>query len=333
MSKSFVRRNYERVRRNGFQYYWNTFWSLPGYLVKPNIFDAFGTKWAYRHLARYDHAIDEPAFVKPSAAVAAQYDNGVNPFPDKIWVLWDKGIDSAPEVVKASVDSIRRHRGSREVILLTSGNLGEYILLPDFVMEKYKKGTIIPAHFADILRYSLLALYGGIWIDATIFLSGPLPDWMEEAPMFFHRFAPSENLVDEYLGTTWFIKSDWKNLIMTGTSNVMIEYLRHEKHICTYLLLNLALTRVIRHNPRNQSLFDAMPVMFRDDCGMLRYCLDRQFDEKTYERICSLTPIHKLSYKLMSGQSRQDLEKPGTFYEMILSKSIKSQINDKTVSL
>jgi hypothetical protein len=65
-----------------------------------------------------------------------------------------------------------------------------------------------------------------------------------------------------------------------------------------------------------------MPVMFRDDCGMLRYCLERQFDEKAYERMCSLTPIHKLSYKLMSGKSRQDLGKPGTFYEMILGKSI-----------
>jgi len=295
---------------------------LPKYLVRPDIIDAFGTKWTYRHLARYDHAIDKPTFAKPPMRVAGQLDKGVNPFPDKIWVLWYQGIDNAPEIVRACVSSIRNHAGDCEVILLTSANLGDYILMPDFVMEKYKRGIITSANFADILRYSLLALYGGIWMDATIFLSGPVPQWIEEAPMFFHRFAPSENFIDEYLGTAWFIKSEWNNPIMSGTSNEMIEYWRCENHLYAYLVINLILTRVIRHDSRNRSLFEAMPVMFRDDCGMLRYCLERQFDEKAYERMCSLTPIHKLSYKLMSGKSRQDLGKPGTFYEMILGKSI-----------
>jgi hypothetical protein len=322
MSESFVRRNYERLKTNGFRYYWRTLWSLPGYLVKLNIFDAFGTKWTYRHLARYDHAIDKPTFAKPSMRVAGQLDKGINPFPDKIWVLWYQGIDNAPEIVRACVRSIRNHAGDSEVILLTSANLSDYILLPDFVIEKYKRGIITSANFADILRYSLLALYGGIWMDATIFLSGPVPKWIEEAPMFFHRFAPSENFVDEYLGTAWFIKSDWNNPIMSGTSNEMIQYWRCKNHLYVYLTINLILTRVIRHSSRNLSLFEDMPVLFRDDCGMLRYCLFKQYDENVFKRMCSLTSIHKLSYRFLPGQSRQDLEKQGTFYQRIVSGSI-----------
>jgi Predicted pyridoxal phosphate-dependent enzyme apparently involved in regulation of cell wall biogenesis len=131
MNESFFKRNYKRLKNKGFNYYWRTLWSLPKYLVRPDIIDAFGTKWTYRHLARYDHAIDKPTFAKPPMRVAGQLDKGVNPFPDKIWVLWYQGIDNAPEIVRACVSSIRNHGVTKDPELMTKNDGGWYYEMLD----------------------------------------------------------------------------------------------------------------------------------------------------------------------------------------------------------
>ena len=53
--------------------------------------------------------------------------------------------------------------------LITYENYSDYVELPDYVVEKHKNGTISRAHFSDVLRFSLLKTYGGMWIDSTAF--------------------------------------------------------------------------------------------------------------------------------------------------------------------
>lgn len=35
---------------------------------------------------------------------------------------------------------------------------------------------MLSAHFSDIVRENLLYKYGGIWMDATIYMTSPFPD-------------------------------------------------------------------------------------------------------------------------------------------------------------
>ena len=46
---------------------------------------------------------------------------------NKIWMCWWQGLDSAPEIVKACVESVRRNAGGREVIIITDKNVSNYV--------------------------------------------------------------------------------------------------------------------------------------------------------------------------------------------------------------
>ena len=93
-----------------------------------------------------------------------------------IWVCWLQGEESAPAIVKKCINSIRKHSAGYEVVVVTSDNLGSLVEIPSFITEKLKKKRMQFATYSDYIRLALLAKYGGIWIDATVFLSAPIPD-------------------------------------------------------------------------------------------------------------------------------------------------------------
>lgn len=92
-----------------------------------------------------------------------------------IWVMWWQGEDVAPEIVKMCISSMRRNSNGAQVIVITKDNYSDYIDLPEYILEKQAKGMISFAHLADIIRVFLLAQYGGLWLDSTIYVSQPIP--------------------------------------------------------------------------------------------------------------------------------------------------------------
>ena len=91
--------------------------------------------------------------------------------PNIIWVCWWQGLENAPEIVKVCFESIKKFAGERKVILITQNNYQDYVDIPDYIIEKVKKGIISITHFSDVLRVNLLSKHGGIWIDATCLLT------------------------------------------------------------------------------------------------------------------------------------------------------------------
>ena len=88
-----------------------------------------------------------------------------------IWIFWWQGYDTAPLLVKKCIDSIIKNAGNHPVILITKENWKNYADIPDYIIEKVEKGIITLTHFSDILRMSLVSEHGGLWLDATIFVS------------------------------------------------------------------------------------------------------------------------------------------------------------------
>lgn len=46
------------------------------------------------------------------------------------------------------------------VILITQHNFADYVTMPDYVLEKQRRGIIDLMHFSDILRMMLLREHG-----------------------------------------------------------------------------------------------------------------------------------------------------------------------------
>ena len=93
-------------------------------------------------------------------------------FPKMIWTMWQQGEAQMPETVKSSLKTIKdfAERNGCECHLLTNDNLSDFIDIPADITEKYKKKELSAAHYSDIIRFSLLYQYGGIWMDATLFV-------------------------------------------------------------------------------------------------------------------------------------------------------------------
>ncbi len=61
--------------------------------------------------------------------------------------------------------------------------------------------------FSDIVRADLLANFGGIWIDATVFLTGPLEKYIIDADLFAFRTTFNDNKDAPILISSWFLSS------------------------------------------------------------------------------------------------------------------------------
>lgn len=107
-----------------------------------------------------------------------------------IWQYWAQGYDDVPAVVRECLNSVERFATGFTLVRLTDENLSDYLDLPEFVQAK--RSTYSRAHFADLLRLMLLKAYGGIWMDATILLSGPIPEDYAGCDFFVFRRNPAE---------------------------------------------------------------------------------------------------------------------------------------------
>lgn len=88
-----------------------------------------------------------------------------------IWFYWSNGVKNTPDIVKDCLASAKKLIGEHEVVEIDYNNYSNYVKIPHYIVEKYEKGIISQAHFSDILRFTLLSVHGGIWMDATIFFS------------------------------------------------------------------------------------------------------------------------------------------------------------------
>lgn len=227
-----------------------------------------------------------------------------------IWVYWKQGIENAPDIVKKCILSITKST-KQPVIILNDNNISEYVIFPEYIIKKLETGNISAAAFSDLLRFSLLEHYGGTWIDATVFISSKLPDYVIESEFFAYRdsFGLIENATEM---SVWILHSIPHNAIIRESRNILFEYWKRENHIVEYLLPYMVLTMILKNKYPNE--YKNMPYATSEYSYLLFRSFDEPFNEKKYKHICSLTSIHKLSYKIEDRL----YNKKGTFYKYII---------------
>jgi len=135
--------------------------------------------------------------------------NSIVEIPKIIWIYWDS--DKIPEIVKICIDSVEKHCTNYKINILTLSTLDNYIKLPHISSD------VEPANIADLIRLMLLEEYGGIWMDASIFLTENL-DWivdrMEKQDAFL--FYSDECTVDAKhpISENWLIVAPKKSLFI-----------------------------------------------------------------------------------------------------------------------
>ncbi len=215
-----------------------------------------------------------------------------------IWVYWKQGLENAPFLVRKCVDSVLKNKGIYNVVFLTAQNVSEYIKFPEFINQKHQKGYISEAHYSDLLRTQLLILYGGIWIDATCYITGSLPVEVEKSSFFMFSTANWWPWVkNPSLCSNWFIKSNKDNLLLIRTRNFLFEHWRKRNRVLHYFVYHFAFSALVEKDKECGDIWNKVPFYSNINPHYLMYSFEKKFELDNYQYILSQSFIHKCTYK------------------------------------
>lgn len=215
-----------------------------------------------------------------------------------IWLLWFQGWDNVPEIVNKCSDSVKKYGRGRKIVYLDEKNYTEYIDIPEDIIEMYKSGIISAAHYSDIIRLELLKKYGGLWLDATVLLTGELEDFITDGSLFIYQFPkiPGTRLQAGAVSiANWLIYAKSNNVIIEETLKLLYLYWREEKQAINYFVMHL-LFRIVT-NVYNEE-WEKVPCFYNSNCFILGRELNNPYDKKRMEQILKMSKLHKLTYKL-----------------------------------
>lgn len=232
---------------------------------------------------------------------------------EKIYSIWLQGEDNAPAIVRACWRSVRTHC-RQELVIKDEAQLLSELDLPDYVVSKYKAGRISRAHFSDICRVELLYRYGGIWLDATDFVTADFPKWLQDEDFFI--YMSGEDIGGAYAFVqNCFFRSRRANYILGAWRAAIFEYWKHEDSVIDYFVHQLLLWRVVSRDHKAAELFAAMPKISQNATHMLWFGhRDEPFDKELFDSLTSGALFQKTEYKSSSARCPV----PGSFAEKMM---------------
>ncbi|MDE6706789.1 MAG: capsular polysaccharide synthesis protein [Oscillospiraceae bacterium] len=216
---------------------------------------------------------------------------------DNIWLCWLQGIETAPDIVKACIASIQHYHPEKQIHIITADNFQQYATLPDFIIKKWKKGIIGNAHFTDLLRMQLLIEHGGTWLDATVYLTGPIPSFFYERKRFMYHSG--HNYDSKKICNNWFIIAGRDDRILKCIRDMLYTYWKQENRCREYFIWHLFAYMVYKKYPEEWADMYDIPETL---CDYLMRHMPEPFHETYWTYLTQQTSIHKLSTKLPTGE-------------------------------
>lgn len=228
--------------------------------------------------------------------------------PKIVWFCWFQGIENAPDLVKKCYKLLQENLKEYTIINITEKNFYEYTEIPEFIINKWKKGIITNTHFSDILRNNLLINNGGYWIDSTVFISNEIPELIQNSSFFlFQTYKPGCN-GNRVNISSWFIASAKNNPVLILTQNLLFNYWKRKNYLIDYFLYHNFLQMSLNHY---KEIYDLIPKYTNETAHFLLFELQKDFKKDVFNNICSQTFAHKLTYKF---PEEFDKNRSGTFY-------------------
>ena len=229
-----------------------------------------------------------------------------NEFPKIIWTMWQQGEAQMPETVKATVKTIKEfaERSGCEFHLLTDKNLEHFVNIPKDITEKYKKKELSAAHYSDIIRFSILYQYGGIWMDATLFVSRYATVEMFEGEFFSLNHPPlntnkMERTICDYKWSGFFLAGQKGKKHFKHIRDLYIYYVRKYPIFIHYLMMDYFILSEYECNDEFSILVDRLPVLeSAEKLWFLRDHANDIFDDTEWNDVLKTTPIMKTTYKI-----------------------------------
>lgn len=233
-----------------------------------------------------------------------------------VFVFWWDGFDVAPIIVKKCLETVKQFYADCNVIEISKNNYKEFTDIHPKILEGFEKGKISIQTFSDILRFNLLKINGGVWIDSTIFFSNKYDVFssLKNKPIESICFSTSEDFL-KYKGEScnWsgYLFASRKNSVFTCVMCEIFEkYYLNKGSYPIYFFIDVALM-ICKINKIDAGALDNITKK-TGDMFFLHRMLNQPVDE------CSINILKTIPQKL-SWQFEPNGQK-NTFYERIFKE-------------
>lgn len=233
---------------------------------------------------------------------------------ERIWSIWLQGEDAAPALVKACWRSVRANckNSGRELAVLDEETLFDCITLPDYIIDRWKSGTMAAAHFTDICRLELLYEHGGLWADATDFVAGEFPDWLWDEDFFVYLAGGINTFT---FMQNCFIRSKAGDFLLKAWRDLIFKYWEENRRSIHYFQHQMMFHKVVRCNDAAAACFAKMPKINQEPTHELWWgYMDKPFDRTAFEEITSKAMFQKTAYK--SAAAKNPI--PGSYADVMM---------------
>ena len=177
--------------------------------------------------------------------------------PERIWSVWLQGEDNAPRLIQKCLATIREKSGM-EVCVLDKAQLRQILDLPEVIWQKFESGQMQACHFTDICRVELLHRFGGYWMDATCYMTAPIPEDIVRSDFFL--FETSPGITGDYSGfQNCFIRARQGNRALAIWRELILEYWKQENSLMDYFQHQIMMKMLAREVPEVKAACEAMP--------------------------------------------------------------------------
>ena len=248
----------------------------------------------------------------PAVSRVAQQ-QAITESPETIWQFWDNPRGkTTPDIVKASLGSVHRFKGDFEHRVLNSKTMADYSDLPGYVLDKFNSGQIDHTHFSDLLRLNLLKNHGGIWLDATAYMTDAVPPHILDEDFFVFLTGKLTHYPYSFIQSC-FIRAKKGAFLCDAWHAMGVDYWKTETKKLEYFQIHLMFKALVGKEPVAAKLFAAMPHITEDGCQQL--VGDRllgKFDADEWERIKKASFFQKTTYKVPDG-----VDTTGTYFSTL----------------
>ncbi|MCM1174193.1 MAG: capsular polysaccharide synthesis protein [Blautia sp.] len=213
-----------------------------------------------------------------------------------VWSCWWQGEDNAPGLVKKCLESQKKSLPERtEHIVITWDNYKDYAELPEYIIRKAESGKIGPAHLADIIRCALLYKYGGIWLDATVYMTDRLPEECF-AQELLTRSTGEKIYCTNVSWVTWFLGGRRGEELYRFIMEAFFCYLKDNDEIPHYYMIDFLIAIACRNIAGVEEKLGKIPV--NNECATrLQKHLREAYEEEAYRSYTEGGFLQKLTYK------------------------------------
>lgn len=235
--------------------------------------------------------------------------NSVRP----IWMIWWQGMENAPDIIKLCTKSKFKCSGRHPINIITKENYQQYVDIPMYIIKKVDERKISITHLSDIIRVTVLAQYGGLWLDASIFCNQILKEYMFDRN-FYTCKSPDKQIenISRNKWCTYAIGGEAGNILFCFLKDFFFDYCKKYDEFIDYFLfdhiINIAydeldvVRKMIDNNPYNNV-----------DCEFLIKKINDKFEKEEWDRIVDNGTVY---FKLAWKKKMEEYNKKGdeTYY-------------------